>query len=92
MSSGEFSTEGCWFVLISIFVLRNPASAGFTQNVFIAYFSVRFATYKRMQYVVPRVLSQELILQSALILRPEQGELLSHPTGPTAAAWDVVGG
>ena len=45
-----------------------------------------------MQYVVPRVLRQQVILQPPFITHPEQEELLSHPSGPTGAAWDVVGG
>lgn len=45
-----------------------------------------------MENVAPGVLSQEVILQPASITHPERGELLSHPTGPTDAAWDAVGG
>lgn len=44
-----------------------------------------------MEYVAPGVLSQEVILQPASIIHPEQGELLSQPAGPTDAAWGAVG-
>lgn len=42
--------------------------------------------------MVPKVLSSQLILQPALILLPEQEDLLFQPPGPTGDAWGAVGG
>lgn len=42
-----------------------------------------------MQNVAPRVV---FILQPALIVHPEPGQLLCHAAGPTGAAGDVLGG